>query len=335
MNIFDLVLVQPVFNLLMWLYAVIPGGDFGLTIILFTIVVRFALYPLVKRQLHQSRAMRKIQPELVKIRKKAKGNKQLQGMMMLEVYKEHNIKPFRSILILLIQLPIFIALYRVIQIVTTHREQVADYAYSFTEHLEPVRQLIEHPDQFNATLLNVIDLTQPAISANGADIALIILALIAAGTQYVMSKQISPKSEDQRKVRDIMSEAAQGKEPDQAELSAAMANNMMKILPFFMFLIMVSVPGALALYYGVSNLVAVLQQSYILRKDESELEDLALKGARNEAAKKAAKKATHKAREKSAQEAVVVDQPKTKATTSTKPTVTRITAKDTGKRRNS
>jgi YidC/Oxa1 family membrane protein insertase len=120
-NIFDILIVQPIFNLLIGLYSLIPGGDFGISLIIFTILVRFALFPLVKRQLHQTQAMKKLQPELAKIKKAAKGNKQVEGVQMLELYKKHGVSPFRSIGILLIQLPIFIALYHVIQIFTLHR----------------------------------------------------------------------------------------------------------------------------------------------------------------------------------------------------------------------
>ena len=62
MNIFDLLIVQPIFNLLIGLYSIIPGGDFGVSLIIFTVLVRFALYPLIKKQLHQTQAMKKLQP---------------------------------------------------------------------------------------------------------------------------------------------------------------------------------------------------------------------------------------------------------------------------------
>ena len=149
MNVFDLFIVQPIFNLLVVLYSAIPGGDFGIAVILFTIIVRFALYPLTKSQLHQTKAMRKLQPELAKIKKQAKGNKQLESMQMIELYKKHGVNPFRSILILLIQLPIFIALYHVIQIFTLHRDQIAKFAYDTLEPIQAIQTLIHHPDQFN------------------------------------------------------------------------------------------------------------------------------------------------------------------------------------------
>ena len=108
MNLFDLIVVQPIFNLLMALYSIVPGGDFGVAVIIFTILIRIIMWPLISKQLHQVKIMRKIQPELDRIKKQAKGNRQMQGMMMLEVYKKYNISPFRSIGLTLIQLPIFL-----------------------------------------------------------------------------------------------------------------------------------------------------------------------------------------------------------------------------------
>lgn len=310
MNIFDLLIVQPIFNLLIGLYSIIPGGDFGISLIIFTVIVRFALFPLVKKQLHQTQAMKKLQPELARIKRQAKGNRQLEGMQMMELYKKHGVSPFRSIGILLIQLPIFIALYHVIQIFTLHRDQIEKYTYSFMESVEPIKQLIAHPDQFNEKLLGFVDLTKAAVSTQGIDFVLILLAIAAAVTQYYMSKQTMPHNESKKRLRDIMAEAAEGKQADQAEMNAVMMTKMIKFLPFMMFFIMISVPGALALYYAVSNLVALIQQSRLLKQDEEELEEIA------EAAAPTHKKATAKAREKAAKTA----------------TITRIKAKESPKK---
>ncbi len=142
MNIFELLVVQPLFNLLMLLYAVIPGGDFGISIIIFTILLRLVLHPLVKRQLHQTKAMRKLQPELERIKKQTKGNRQLQGIQMMELYKKHGVSPFRSIGIILVQLPILLSLYLVIQIFTLHRDQLAKYTYDFLENIGAIKHIV-------------------------------------------------------------------------------------------------------------------------------------------------------------------------------------------------
>jgi YidC/Oxa1 family membrane protein insertase len=311
---FDTLIVNPIFNALMVIYSLIPGGDFGIAIIIFTILIRFALYPLVKRQLHQTKMMRKMQPELKKIKAAAKGNKQLEAMQQMELYKKYGINPFRSILILIIQLPIFIALYQVIQIMTSHRDQLAKHMYDVTANIEPVKKIIENTDNFNHTMLGVIDITKTAFSNQGVNLVLLALAVISAVTQYIMTKQTMPHNDSPKRFRDIMKDTATGKDSDPSEMSAAMMQNMVKIMPIFMFFIMVSLPGALALYYTVSNLVAVAQQHYLLNKDSEELEELADEATVTQPKKKSF---SAKTREKQA----------------TKAHITRITANDKGRGR--
>ncbi len=315
MNIFELIVVQPIFNLLMGLYGIIPGGDFGIAVILFTIIIRFAMWPLVVKQLHQVKAMRKLQPELARIKKASKGNRQLESMQMLELYKKHGVKPFRSILMLLIQLPIFIALFQVIQIFTSHRDQIAHFTYGFMQNWEPVKHIIENPDQFNHMFLGFLDLTAHAFSGGNivTSISLVVLAAAAAFTQFIISRQTSPTTSKKR-LRDVLAEAGEGKQPDQSELNAVVMGKMVKFLPFLMFFIMLSLPGALALYYTTSNLFAAVQQHFLLKKDATEMDHLA-----DVEVKKEGKKATAKAREKQARKAEV--------------TVTRISAKDDRKAR--
>lgn len=319
MNLFDTVVVQPIFNLLVLIYSIVPFADFGIALIIVTIIIRFLMWPLVKRQLHQVKVMRKIQPELARIKKKAKGNKQLEGMQMLELYKKHGVNPFRSIGILLIQLPIFIALYRVIQIFTLHRDEIAKWTYDVIEGIPQIKLIIEHPDQFNEKLLGFIDLTQHAISAEGVSAVLIILALVASFTQYTVSKQTMPHTGSNKRFRDILAEAGEGKQPDQAEMNAAMMRKMVKFMPIMMFFIMINLPGALALYFTISNIVAAVQQHYILKKDEQELEEIASEPVK--AHRPTPKKAT-----------IVKDVPsKSRDKMKSETTVTRIVAKDTKK----
>jgi YidC/Oxa1 family membrane protein insertase len=302
-DIFQLFIVQPIFNLLIALYSFIPGGDFGVAVIIFTILVRFAMWPLVKKQLHQTKAMQKMQPELARIKRETKGNKQLEGVKMMELYKKHDISPFRSIGILLIQLPIFIALYQVIQIFTLHRDKIDQYTYGFIKFLGPVKDLIAHPNHFNENSLGFISLTGRAFSASpfSLNIVLMILAIGAAYTQYVMAKQITPKTKSKKRLRDIMSEAADGKEADKSEMNSVMMGSMTKFLPVMMFLIIINLPGAIALYYTVSNIVAVIQQGRVLKEDTTEMIGMA-----DEAPVVTHKKATAKARAKEAQPATII-----------------------------
>ena len=319
MNIFELIIVQPIFNLLTGIYSIIPGGDFGVAIIIFTVIVRMAMYPLVKRQLHQTRRMRKLQPQLKKIKAAAKGNRQLEAVQMMELYKRYGVSPFRQIGILLIQLPIFIGLFYAIRIYATKREEIGKFTYDFLESFGPIQALVSNPEQFQEKLFGVIDLTKEAVSSNGIDIALLIIVILSAVTQYVMSKQTMPTTDSPKRFRDIMAEAAAGKQADQSEMNAIVMQKMIKFMPIFLFFVMINLPGALALYYTVSNLVAVAQQSYLLKQDEEELEELADEPAKNKptnrpkttasmktkttASKSGSKTAVTKTREKKAKEA--------------------------------
>ncbi len=305
MNIFESIIVQPIFNLLIGLYSLIPGGDFGIALIIFTILIRFAMWPLVKKQIHQVKTMRKLQPELVKIKKATKGNKQMESLQMMELYKKHGVNPFRSIGILFVQLPIFIALYQVIRIFTLRRDEIERFTYSFLEGIKPIREIIENPDGFNETLLGFIDLTQTAITTNPftINIFLLLLAVAAAVTQYFMSKQTMPHSPSKKRFKDIMKEAADGKQADQSEMNALVMGKMVKFLPVMMFFIIINLPGALALYYMVSNLVAVVQQGRVLKQDTEEMDKIADKGM---PPRPQGKKATAKARAKQAREASIV-----------------------------
>src|SRR6478609_645403 len=110
-NIFTTLIVQPIFNLLVFIYAILPGHNFGLAIIIFTLIIRLLLWPLLYKQLHQTKAMRKLQPELKRIKQETKGNKQKEMDLTRALYKEHGVSMLGPIGIIIIQFPILIALY--------------------------------------------------------------------------------------------------------------------------------------------------------------------------------------------------------------------------------
>jgi YidC/Oxa1 family membrane protein insertase len=290
MSLFDTIIVQPIFNLLVAIYGLIPGGDFGISLIIFTVIVRLLMWPLVKKQLHQTKVMRAIQPELKKIKAKSKGNKQVEAQLMMELYRERGVNPFGAIGLLIVQLPIFIALFRVIQIMTSERDKIAAFTYDFLEKLGPIHQIIADPKhQFNESLLGIVNLTQHAVGSNGINIALIILAVVAAGLQYWQSKQITPEPTEKKRLRDIMAASAAGKDVDQTEVSAIMSQRMIILFPIITLLVALYLPGALVLYYAASSAVAVIQQHIVLNRDVEEMESLAEK---NGAAKERAANAT-------------------------------------------
>ena len=275
MSFFDEFIVRPILNLLMAIYSLIP--DFGISIIVFTILVRLLLWPLIKKQLHQAKAMRKMQPELAKIKKQYAKNPQMRNLAMMDLYKKHNISAFGSIGVLIIQLPILIAMYRVVQIFVSSRADLGKYVYDFVKNLPVANNLVNNPDQFNQNFLGVIDLTQHAVSKDGVIIGLLVLAGVAAYLQYLTSKQLSPQSDSKRKLRDILAEAGGGKEADQSEVNAIMTRKMMKFMPLMMFMVTIYLPAALALYLATASAVGYLQNHIILKQDSLEMEEVANK----------------------------------------------------------
>lgn len=273
MSIFDLLLVQPIFNILIVIYGVIPGQDFGIALIVFTVIVRLLMWPLVKKQLHQTKIMRQMQPELAKIKKRAKGNRQLEAQMMMELYKEKGVSPFSSIGTLLLQLPIFIALFAVVQLITQNHDNIAKFTYDIFEGIPGIRDAIA--TQINHHLLGVVDLTKHATDPGGGIYwPLVVMATIAAILQYFQSKMLLPQPKEKRKLRDMLKEQAAGKEVDQAEMSAQMTGKMVWLFPILTFMVAIYLEGALVLYLLVTNIVAIIQQKMVLEKDEVDLKKI-------------------------------------------------------------
>ncbi len=308
MSLFDTLVVQPIFNLLMAIYTIMPWNDFGLSVIVLAVVVRLAMWPLIKKQLHQTKLQRQIQPELKKIKLKAAGNKQVEGQMMLELYRERGINPFAPIGVLIVQLPVFIALYQMIMMISSHRDRLESFFYEFMKGFDPIAAIVADSSKLNETFLHLIDLTKPVLTNGNVYYPALIIAIIATAFQWYQSKQISPQPENGKRLRDILRNTAQtGKTADQAEVTAAMSNGMLKIIPVIALgsMVLIPIPGALLLFYAASSIVAVIQQRKVLDEDVEEMEALADKTDKP-ASKKSTKSSKTSKRAKEAVEAVVV-----------------------------
>lgn len=304
-------LVDVIFNILTAIYAVVPGHDFGVALILFTILVRMALWPLIKKQLHQTKVMRKLQPELKKVREKAKGDKQLETRLMMELYRERGVSPFSSIGVLLLQLPVLFALYQVISLIAKDKHNVVNHSFGFIRDFGYMKEVTANINMFNEKLFGTIDLTHSALMNNKIYWPLMIMAVLAAIFQYFQSKQLMPQPKEKKSLRQLFSEAGQGKQADQNDVSAAMSGSMVKIFPVLTFFFAISVQGALTLYLLMTTLVGWAQQTYILGKDVDEMESMVDKKSKKKA-NVPAKTATKKDRLKNAQEATVVAKPAAK-----------------------
>jgi YidC/Oxa1 family membrane protein insertase len=311
---FQTLIVQPIFNLLVLIYALLPGHNFGLALIIFTIVVRLLMWPLIKKQLHHAKAMRKLQPELRRIKKEAKGDKQKESQMVMELYKEREVSPFGSLGVLAIQLVILLGLYSGLQRVVKDPRAVIEHSYPFLQDFSWLKHLAENIGQFDATLLGFVDLTKAAIpSGGGIYWPAMILVLGSAVTQYFQSAQLMPSDKDGRSLRQILKDAGSGKQSDQSEVNAAVGRSTRYFIPLMIFVFTINLPSALGLYWFVGGLVAYLQQARILRQDEEELEDIADKPVKVTAKKMAG----HQPSKISIEGEVISTKPKTRPATPT------------------
>ncbi len=320
-ELIDLLIVNPIANILFVIYGLV--GDFGLAIILFVVLVKICCWPLMKRQLHQTRLMRKIQPELAEIKKNCNGNKQLESLQMMDLYKRNDIKPFRSLLTTIIQLPIYIALFTAVRAMATPTptDNLNTRAYPIVREMDRIAEVSEKQTvylddlssgdndritaayyDFHPSLLGVVDLNARPGFGSVSSCLILAAALLAAWVQYrTISRQMpSNKSKNSRTFRQLMREAADGKEPDQADLNAAMTGQMSKITPLMMLVVMLSMPGALVFYYMISTVFNSAQQKYILAKHTEDMENVADKAIIREL--------------KQIEEAEIVADPKKKAT---------------------
>lgn len=337
-NLIDCIVVRPIVNILFLTYNLV--GDFGLAIIIFTILVKITMFPLAKKQLRQTRLMKKIQPELAQIRKNCKGNKQLESLQTMDLYKRYNVKPAGSIVTLLIQLPIFIAIFGAIRVIATPMPQdnINNRAYDFiaydgsiikelkdkqtayiadlTNEEIPAEQKTQydfHPQLFGKVNLDVKASDVLRTYSNSA-LFILFCAIGAAVVQYLITRQQSPsgKSEKSKGFRAIIKDAKAGKDVDQSDINAYSARQMAALMPLMMFFIMFNLHGALAFYYFLSNVLTLAQQKFILAKTRDELDDMTDKTILKELNK--------------IQEAEIVNKK-----TGTK--ITRISAKDIKKKR--
>lgn len=273
---FDALIVQPIFNLLVFIYGVIPGHNFGLSIILFTVVVRLLMWPLVKKQLHQTKAMREMQPEIKRIKKAAAGNRQKESLMLMELYKERGISPFGSLGTLVVQLVILLGLYSGLSRVVNDPQAIVNNAYGFIQNLPWLQTVANDIGRFDDTLFGLVNLSRPALNQGGGFyIPALIIVLASAVAQYYQTKQLMPNNKDGRSLRTILREANDGKKADQSEVNAAVGQMTRYILPAFIVLFTLGIASALSLYWLVSGLVAYIQQARVLNQDEQEMEAIA------------------------------------------------------------
>lgn len=243
---FDAIFVKPLANILFLIYGIIPGHDYGLAVIIVTVLIRLALWPLIAKQLKSQKKLQQLQPEIAKLKKAANGDKQKESAALMELYKEKEINPLASCLPLLIQFPFLIALFALFSRGGQGFQDFQHLLYEPVKQLSYIQQVIAQPELFKPTLFGLVNLVQKHN---------LVLAVLAAATQFFQVRQITPRN------------------LDKSDPSAATTQAMSWIFPLLTGYIGYTVVAALPLYWAVSNLVSIGQQSYIMRDQVDEMEE--------------------------------------------------------------
>lgn len=234
-NFFHAILYVPLYNLLVFLVGVVPGGDFGVAVILATIVVRLVLWPLSMSVAKSQKAMKAMEPEMKAVREKYKDDQQKQMEEVMALYKKYDVHPFASFLTVFIQIPILIGLYWVFR----------------TKTLPAIDSSLLYPFVHAPALVSVGFFGIASITSHS-----IVLAILAALTQGVQAWYAVP----------VPPPAAEVESPG-ADFARAMALQMRFVLPVVIG-IAAYTSGAIALYLITASIIAVFQE-FIVRRSKS------------------------------------------------------------------
>ncbi|NTU67087.1 MAG: YidC/Oxa1 family membrane protein insertase [Candidatus Moranbacteria bacterium] len=250
--LFNELIYQPIYNLLILIYNIIPGHDFGVAIIIVTILVKFVLIPFSRKQIESQKKMQELQPKIKEVQQKYKNDKEKQSRAMMELYKENKANPFSGCLPMILQLVFLIAIYRVLFNISKDGA-AAEGIYPF----------IYNPGVVKHVFLGFLDLSVPAnihdFSISNAVRLLLVVA--AAAAQFFQTKMLMAKSTKAKEAKEAKNDK---KDPD---FSQAMSQQMLYLAPVMTLLIGLRFPSGLALYWLVSTLFMIVQQGYLQREE--------------------------------------------------------------------
>jgi YidC/Oxa1 family membrane protein insertase len=247
MNVWDTVIISPLINVLLFIYNLV-GKNFGVAVILFTILIKLLTHPLTAKQIKSTKALSDLQqdPEWLEMQKKYKNDKNKLAEVQMALYKKRGVSPFSSCLPTFIQLPIIIGLYQAIiqtmgnaplQLVTLV-PRVSSWltnAFKFIPWLKDPISLIPLNSQFLW-----MDLGKPErLYIPGISFGIPVLTVLVVISSFLQSKLMSPPSSD----------------PQSKQMSGMMNIYMPLLMGWFAY----SFASGLALYFLVSNVFTIFQ----------------------------------------------------------------------------
>ncbi len=223
-EIWDLIILQPVINCLIGLSSYL-FGNFGLAIISLTIVVNACMYPLTMKQIRASKGMQELQPQLAELQKKYGKDKQKLAQEQMRMYKESGMNPAGCLLPMLVQMPVWVALFqaimRLVAVIPENLLGLSKYLYSW-----PV-------------IYSTLPLQNKFLWLDLAEGDLF-LAILVGATMWLQQKMATPTSADPRQ--------------------QAQSRMMLWMMPMMFAFICLSFPSGLALYWVTSSVIRIVLQ---------------------------------------------------------------------------
>ena len=228
-EIWDLIILQPMVNILIVLSNYL-FNSFGLTIIVLTIVIRTVMYPLTMKQLRASKAMQELQPKIAELQKKYPKDKEKLAKEQMLLYKESGVSPAGCMVPMLIQMPIWIALYQSIMLALA---AAPEGLLNLSGYLYPWPVLYSMlPLGSNFLWLNL-----------AAPDSLLLLPILVGGTMWVQQKMMMRTTADPKQ--------------------QSMSNMMLWLMPLMFAFLTLQFPSGLALYWVTSNVITIVTQYFV------------------------------------------------------------------------
>jgi len=232
MEFFTTVIYLPIYNLLAFFVDTFPGGDLGLAVIAVTLTVRFLFLPISLSAAKTQQAMKEIQPKLTEVREKFKSDPQEQARQTFALYKENKVKPFSSMLLMFLQIPVLFGLFFVTKD-AAHYQIDPSLLYSF----------IPAPEYLSGLFLGTFSVAGSSI----------VLAVLAGLSQFAYARYAMP-----------VPAKKEGTSSMQDEFGRAMALQMRYMFPVIIIFVAYA-SGAVALYLTASNIFMFAQNLFVQR----------------------------------------------------------------------
>ena len=238
-EIFHTVVYTPLYNALIALLDIGPWVDMGVAVIVLTLIVKTAMYPLSLKAARTQRVMKDLEAPMKELREKYKDNREDQGRKLLELYRNNNVNPFSSFLVLFIQLPVILGLYFV-------------FLKGGLPTIDPtlLYSFVSLPDNtVSMHFLGIIDLAAKNIP----------LAILAGISQHFQARlalpELAPKKENAS---------------FQEDFARSLQLQMKYVLPFVIMFVAYVASSAVALYWITSNIFAIGQEIHVKKRVEEE-----------------------------------------------------------------